>query len=83
MNTFMTIEPCEEGWNVYEYGEYEDSSVLAGQTRKAFIDFFLTKEEAIKAYPDAELNGGYEVRNNVDHLPDENGHTYTREGYDL
>jgi hypothetical protein len=45
-DTERVIEPCANGthgWDgktyaVYEYGEYPESSVLAGQTRRSFID---------------------------------------------
>jgi len=43
---------------VWEIGEYEDSSVLAGQTRRARLDCFDTVEEAQKAYPDATVSEG-------------------------
>jgi hypothetical protein len=38
---------------VYEYGVYPRSSVLAGRTRRVFLDSFETLESARKAYPDA------------------------------
>ena len=39
----------------YGHGVYEDSSVLAGQDRRVFLDYFDTLEDAVKAYPDGEL----------------------------
>lgn len=80
---FQTIEKTEDGFDIFEYGEYESSSVLAGQTRKSFLDTFETLEAAKKAYPKAEVGGGFDVNLNLGYLPDENGNTYTKEGYDL
>lgn len=39
---------------VYRYGTYPRSSVLAGQSRREFIDTFETLAEARAAYPGAE-----------------------------
>lgn len=57
---FMTIERSSVscGYSVYGHGEYEESSVLAGQYRRAFLDSFDTLEEAVKAYPQAEVIQG-------------------------
>ena len=50
----MTIEANEYGtFSVYEFGVYPNSSVLAGQTRKSFLDMFDTIEDAKAAYPKA------------------------------
>lgn len=38
---------------VYGWGEYEEDSVLAGQTRKLFLAGFPTLDEAREAFPDA------------------------------
>ncbi len=43
---------------VYGHGEYEDSSVLAGQYRRVFLDRFATEEEAKAAYPFADQAEG-------------------------
>jgi hypothetical protein len=45
-------------YGVYEYGIYPESSVLAGQERRSFIDSFPTLAEAQSAYPDAEWQDG-------------------------
>ena len=37
---YQTIEPDEQYWNVYEHGRYERGSVLAGQSRRSFIDSY-------------------------------------------
>ena len=58
------------GFSVYEFGEYPESSVLAGQTCKRFVDNFDTIEEAQAAYPDADV-GFRDPCNHFDHLPDE------------
>lgn len=50
-------EGPENVW-VWEIGEYAESSVLAGQTRRARLDCFDTVEEAQKAYPDATVSEG-------------------------
>lgn len=45
-------------WTVYEHGTYERGSVLAGQSRRSWLDDFETLQEAIVAYPDAEVIDG-------------------------
>ena len=40
-------------YGVYEYSEYPRSSVLAGQTRRRWLDSFETLNEAKAAYPAA------------------------------
>lgn len=52
-----TIEPFEDKFAVYGHGTYEESSVLAGQYRRCFIDMYDTEEEAQKAHPEAESSG--------------------------
>ena len=42
---------------VYGIGTYEESSVLAGQTKRVFLDDFDTVEEAKAAYPNANESG--------------------------
>ena len=66
-----TIERAKygSGYSVYEFGVYPRSSVLAGQTRKQFIDGFDTLEEAQAAYPDADV-GYRDAHNHFGHLPD-------------
>ena len=44
---------ASDRWTVYEHGTYERGSVLAGQSRRIWLDVFETLEEAQKAYPDA------------------------------
>jgi hypothetical protein len=39
---------------VYEYGIYPRSSVLAGRSRRVFLDSFDTLDEARAAYPSAD-----------------------------
>lgn len=43
---------------VYEYDTYPRSSVLAGQTRRCFLDEFDTVEQARAAYPHATVCAG-------------------------
>ncbi len=67
----MTIEANKYGtFSVYEFGVYPNSSVLAGQTRKSFLDMFDTIEDAKAAYPEA-AEGFRDPNNYFDHLPDE------------
>ena len=64
----QTIENGKDGgFSVYEFGEYPQSSVLAGQTCKRFVDNF---EEAQASYPKADL-GHRDAYNYFGHLPDE------------
>ena len=65
-----------EEYGVYKYDRYPRHSVLAGQTRRLFLDSFLTLEEAQKAYPDAEVmdhgtTGYIPISQIVAHLPDD------------
>ncbi len=65
------IEANQYGtFSVYEFGVYPRSSVLAGQTRKTFVDMFDTIEEAKASHPEAE-EGFSDPHNHFDHLPDE------------
>jgi hypothetical protein len=65
---------CHQEYGVYEYGEYDDSSVLAGQVRRTFRDRYDTLEEAKQAHPDAEVCEGSAYQPvNVNHLPDDDG----------
>jgi hypothetical protein len=43
---------------VYEHSVYEDSSVLAGQSRRQWLDDFETLAEAEAAYPHAVVVEG-------------------------
>jgi hypothetical protein len=56
---------------VYAYGTYPDSSVLAGQERRSYVDGGFTSEaEAKAAYPDAIIAGGSGYREiPVPHTP--------------
>lgn len=69
---------------VYGYGVYERSSVLAGQSRRVFIDSFDSLETAKAAYPKAQVTGSRfeETRASIKHLPDEDGNTYTPDDWD-
>ena len=62
MSRTLTIEPSEHTYRgsteavaVYEHGEYEESSVLADQPKRTFVDEFETVEKAIEQYPEAEV----------------------------
>jgi hypothetical protein len=49
----MTIEYEHDEFYVYEHGVYEDSSVLAGRSRRILIEVFPTRQDAELAYPNA------------------------------
>ena len=70
-----TIEPDGDGeFSVYGHGVYEQSSVLAGQPRRSFLDGFETVEAAQKAYPTADVTGSTRpVRWGGDSLADYSG----------
>lgn len=61
------------GIDVLGWGTYPDSSVLAGQAMKVFLDNFETEEEARKAYPQAENFSSHwtEPQVSLNHLPDD------------
>jgi len=76
MNEKYTIEPSryDNSVTVYEWGVYPRSSVLAGQTRKQFVDSYEDQEEALKAYPGAEIHESrVSAHNTFHHLEDEDG----------
>ncbi|RYU63775.1 hypothetical protein [Aliivibrio finisterrensis] len=59
------------GFDVYGWGIYPTSSVLAGQDCKTYFDYFETIEEVNKYYPDATASHKLmEPQNTFDHLPD-------------
>lgn len=56
--TDRTIEPFgPDEFVVYEHGEYEESSVLAGQSCRMFLATFPTVAEAQAVYPTADVLG--------------------------
>jgi hypothetical protein len=77
-NTYQTIEPDSDNeeyqiyYEVFEWGEFDSDSVLAGQPSKTAIAAFETVAEAQKAYPKAEVSEYPLSRpvHSVDHLPD-------------
>lgn len=59
-------------WTVYEHSVYERGSVLEGQSRRVWLDDFDSLEEAIVAYPDADVIDGSTYRMPcLNHLPGE------------
>jgi hypothetical protein len=61
------------GFIVHGFGIYEMSSVLAGQSRKVFLDSFDTREAALAIYPEAENGNDFlDPQVSVAHLPGEN-----------
>jgi hypothetical protein len=67
----MTIESAKYGTGVtvYGYGTYGSTSVLAGQTKKQYLEGFDTLEQAKKAYPTAHVGGGYQPHNDIGSTP--------------
>lgn len=64
---------ANDAYGVYEYDTYPESSVLAGQTRRIFLDGFDTLREARAAYPEATIVGcGYQEQW-LSQLPDDDG----------
>lgn len=58
------------GVTVHGWGIYKESSVLAGQPMKVFIDRFETVEEALAKFPTATASSKWtEPKNTFDHLP--------------
>ena len=78
-----TIEPDGRGrFIAYEWGIYEESSVLAGQDKKSFRDDFATVAEALVVYPKAEvMDGKVSANNTFGHLPDREMSAYEEEHY--
>lgn len=59
-------------WSVHGWGVYPDSSVLAGQPMKVFIDSFDTREQALECYPMATDSSKWtEPTVSLNHLPGE------------
>lgn len=68
MTKETTIEQNQYGtYSVYEFDEYPQSSVLAGQTRKQFLNMYKTAEEAAQEHPSADLCYR-DAHNHFDHL---------------
>ena len=55
----------EDVWWLFGYGEYPPSSVIAGQYRVARLEWFQSKEEAIKNYPDVLIVDALPTRANL------------------
>ncbi|MFT5715938.1 MAG: hypothetical protein ACI9T7_000111 [Oleiphilaceae bacterium] len=72
-NLVIVKDETHGSFNVKDIGSvYEDSSVLAGQTKIQFVNSFDTIEEAKSAYPSAELKHPLLMPiNTFDHLPDD------------
>lgn len=62
------------GVDVLGWGEYPESSVLAGQPMKVFVGNFPTEEAARSAYPQAQQfsSAWTEPRVSLNHLPGPN-----------
>ena len=62
----VAIEPRDGLWQVSQWSIMGSGSVLEGTNQKEFLDDFETKEEAIAAYPKAEVYAGWVA---ADQLP--------------
>ena len=58
-------------YGIYEYSIYPADSVLAGQTRRVWLDSYTTLEEAQEQYPDAEVTTSCYQPPYLGHLPDD------------
>jgi hypothetical protein len=56
---------------VYKWDTYPEYSVLAGQARKSFVNWYDTEAEALTNYPGADI-GYRSAHNTYSHLPGEN-----------
>jgi hypothetical protein len=77
-NLEYTIEPSfsegrrQDGFVLYEWGTYEEWSVLAGQNRKSARDHGDTVDELRDKYPTAVVHAGrVDAGNSTAHLPGE------------
>lgn len=68
-----TYQSGEDTFTVYEHGAYERSSVMAGQSRRTWLDEFSSLAEARAAYPDASASGCTYQPASLSHLPDPEG----------
>tara|TARA_R110002012_G_scaffold306596_1_gene511411 strand:- start:231 stop:521 length:291 start_codon:yes stop_codon:yes gene_type:complete len=86
---FYTIEPANRSYAhdqnavvVYGWGVYPQSSVLAGQQCKKYIDEFASLESALKEYPEADITDhSLSAGNTFNHLPDTEMNAYEEENY--
>lgn len=69
-------------YGVYEYGTYPRSSVLAGRTRRVWLDAYPTLAAAKAAYPEAKVAAGTAfVEDSLLDLPDSRGRRYERDDW--
>lgn len=70
---YYTLRPGQWGGvDVVGWGTYPDSSVLAGQPMKVFINNFTSEAEAIAKYPSASWSSSWtEPSVSLNHLPGE------------
>jgi hypothetical protein len=61
----------EQKYGVYKYDTFPRGSVLAGQTRRVFLDQFDSEEEAKQKYPGAPVCGPGYSPPYLGHLPDD------------
>lgn len=62
--------PHPQAFALYKLDEFPESSVMAGQPRKTFLDFYPTVEDAQEEYPSASLSHpAAEPQPSYNHLP--------------
>ena len=68
----ITSDEREDTFVVYGWDEYPTYSVLAGQSRKCYIESYKTLEAAQAAFPEANISNQWTERViSLNHLPDE------------
>ncbi len=81
MKTYQTIEQSSRGatyhnnnitWTVYEHSTYPRSSVLSGQTCRAWLDEFDSEAAALASYPKATVSGNTYRATYLNHLTNQN-----------
>jgi hypothetical protein len=69
---YLTYEARRDIFVVHGWSTYPESSVLAGQAMKCYIDSFSCEEDVKAKYPEAEASHPMlQPQNTFDHLPDD------------
>lgn len=69
--SYKTITEKETGFVVYGWDKFPKRSVLAGQSRKNFLESYDTLEEAQSEHPNAKLSHPFmEPQISLNHLRD-------------
>lgn len=68
----ITYEARGNRYVAHEWGEYAESSVLAGQAKKIYLGTFETVEDVLCHFPQAQPSHPFlQPQNTFDHLPGE------------